>query len=149
MDPGLRARDPENKMEELENVQQNSEKEPLGNFKKPKKITVSRRETLLNNLKGATVFGIIAQVFSVLALFMVLAGIYLSYRMKGMGGYALGILMILAFVAAAASVVLSILGFRDHEKSRHYMERRSVIISGAVLIFLTVIFFRGLWLLNW
>ncbi len=136
-------------MAEQENVQENNTKQPLGNFRKPKKITVSRRETLLNNLKGATVFGIIAQVFSVLALLAVLVGIYVSYRMKGRGGYALGILMILAFVAAAASVVLSVLGFRDHEKSRHYMERRSVIISAAVLVFLTVVFFRGLWLLNW
>ena len=136
-------------MAEQENVQENNTKQPLGNFRKPKKITVSRRETLLNNLKGATVFGIIAQVFSLLALLAVLVGIYVSYRMKGRGGYALGILMILAFVAAAASVVLSVLGFRDHEKSRHYMERRSVIISAAVLVFLTVVFFRGLWLLNW
>lgn len=136
-------------MAEQENVQQNSAQEPLGNFKKPKKITVSRRETLLNNLKGATVFGIIAQILSVLALLTVLSGIYMSYRMKGRGGYVLGILMILAFVAAAASVVLSVLGFRDHEKSRHYMERRSVIISAVVLVFLTVVFFRGLWLLNW
>ncbi len=136
-------------MAEQENVQENNTKQPLGNFRKPKKITVSRRETLLNNLKGATVFGIIAQVFSVLALLAVLVGIYVSYRMKGRGGYAVGILMILAFVAAAASVVLSVLGFRDHEKSRHYMERRSVIISAAVLVFLTVVFFRGLWLLNW
>ena len=131
-------------MAEQEITKQNEKGEPLGNFKKPKRITVSRRETLLNNLKGATVFGIIAQILSVLSLFAVLLGIYLSYRMKGEGGYGLGILMILAFVMAAAALVLSLLGFRDHEKSRHYMERRSVIISAVVLIFLTVIFIRGL-----
>ena len=136
-------------MAEIESTKQNEKEQPLGNFKKPKKITVSRRETLVNNLKGATVFGIIAQVFSVIALLAVFAGIYMSYRMKGQGGYGLGILMILAFVASVTSLILSLLGFRDHEKSRHYMERRSVIISAVVLIFLTVIFIRGLWLLNW
>ena len=127
-------------MAEQEQIKQNSPEEPLGNFKKPRRITVSRRETLLNNLKGGTVFGIIAQILSILALFVVLIGIYLSYRMKGRGGYALGILMILSFVSALASVILSVFGFRDHEKSRHYMERRSVIISAVVLIFLTAIF---------
>ncbi|MBQ4001117.1 MAG: hypothetical protein II601_01930 [Lachnospiraceae bacterium] len=136
-------------MAEQEPITKNTPEEPLGNFKKPKRITVSRRETLLNNLKGGTVFGIIAQVLSIVALLIVLIGIYLSYRMKGRGGYSLGVLMILAFVAATASVILSVFGFRDHEKSRHYMERRSVIISAAVLIFLTVIFIRGLVLLNW
>ena len=136
-------------MAEQEPITKNTTEEPLGNFKKPKRITVSRRETLLNNLKGGTVFGIIAQVLSTVALLIVLIGIYLSYRMKGRGGYSLGVLMILAFVAATASVILSVFGFRDHEKSRHYMERRSVIISAAVLIFLTVIFIRGLVLLNW
>lgn len=136
-------------MAEQEPITKNTPEEPLGNFKKPKRITVSRRETLLNNLKGGTVFGIIAQVLSIVALLIVLIGIYLSYRMKGRGGYSLGILMILAFVAASASVILSVFGFRDHEKSRHYMERRSVIISAAVLIFLTVVFIRGLVLLNW
>ena len=140
---------PENAMAELEKIQKNSEEEPLGNFKKPKRITVSRRETLLNNLKGATVFGIIAQVLSVLALLAVLVGVYLSYRMEGRGGYALGILMIISFFSASAALILSVFGFRDHEKSRHYMERRSVIISAVVLVFLTVIFIRGLWLLNW
>ena len=136
-------------MTEKDTLQQNKTEEPLGNFKKPRKITVSRRETLLNNLKGATVFGIIAQVFSILSLLAVLVGIYLSYRMHGRGGYGLGILMILSFFAAAASLVLSLFGFRDHEKSRHYMERRSVIISAVVLVFLTVIFIRGIVLLNW
>ena len=136
-------------MAEQEPITKNTPEEPLGNFKKPKRITVSRRETLLNNLKGGTVFGIIAQVLSIVALLIVLIGIYLSYRMKGRGGYSLGVLMILAFVAATASVILSVFGFRDHEKSRHYMERRSVIISATVLIFLTVIFIRGLVLLNW
>ena len=136
-------------MTEQEQIRQNTPEEPLGNFKKPRRITVSRRETLLNNLKGGTVFGIIAQILSILALFAVLVGIYLSYRMKGRGGYALGILMILAFFAAASSIILSVFGFRDHEKSRHYMERRSVIISAVVLVFLTVIFIRGLVLLNW
>jgi len=134
-------------MAEQENPKQNGQSEPLGNFKKPRKITVSRRETLLNNLKGATVPGILAQIFSVIALLQVLTGIYLSYRMKGEGGYGLGILMIAAFLSAAAALVLSLIGFRDHEKSRHYMERRSVIISAAVLIFLTVIFIRGIVLL--
>lgn len=136
-------------MTEKDTLQQNKTEEPLGNFKKPRKITVSRRETLLNNLKGATVFGIIAQVFSILSLLAVIVGIYLSYRMHGRGGYGLGILMILSFFAAAASLVLSLFGFRDHEKSRHYMERRSVIISAVVLVFLTVIFIRGIVLLNW
>lgn len=136
-------------MTEKDTLQQNKTEEPLGNFKKPRKITVSRRETLLNNLKGATVFGIIAQVFSILSLLAVIVGIYLSYRMHGRGGYGLGILMILSFFAAAASLVLSLFGFRDHEKSRHYMERRSVIISAVVLVFLAVIFIRGIVLLNW
>ena len=128
---------------------QNTPEEPLGNFKKPRRITVSRRETLLNNLKGGTVFGIIAQILSILSLLAVLIGIYLSYRMKGRGGYGLGGLMILSFASALSAVILSVFGFRDHEKSRHYMERRSVIISAVVLVFLTVIFIRGLMLLNW
>ncbi|MBR3437718.1 MAG: hypothetical protein IKG97_08195 [Lachnospiraceae bacterium] len=136
-------------MAEQEPVKKEIAEEPLGNFKKPRRITVSRRETLLNNLKGGTVFGIISQILSVLALLAVFAGIYLSYKMKGRGGYVLGVLMIFSFIAAASSIILSVFGFRDHEKSRHYMERRSVIISAVVLIFLTVIFIRGLVLLNW
>ena len=51
-------------MAEQEPITKNTPEEPLGNFKKPKRITVSRRETLLNNLKGGTVFGIIAQVLA-------------------------------------------------------------------------------------
>ena len=136
-------------MAEQEQLRQNSTEEPLGNFKKPRRITVSRHETLLNNIKGGTVFGIIAQILSILALLAVIIGIYLSYRMKGRGGYTLGILMILSFISASIAIILSVFGFRNHEKSRHYMERRSVIISAVVLVFLTVIFIRGLVLLNW
>ena len=139
-------------MAEQENTKQNQE-EPLGNFKKPRKITVSRRETLLNNLKGATVCGIIAQIFAILALLAVLSGIYLVMFRKRFGLQAKTVrwtererqimldtfFCLLGIGIADMSLVILLSGTAELER---YQMLFGICIDGVLLMFLSEILHR-------
>lgn len=126
-------------------MEQEQKRKPiLGNLRAPKRITVSRRDTLINALRSSTVPGMIAQLTSVMAFIIVLIGIFVSYKMAGQGGYAIGILMVGALVLSVLSIILALLGLKQKHKSRHQMERRALVLSVVVITFLAVVFIRGI-----
>ncbi|MBQ6551337.1 MAG: hypothetical protein IJL78_08015 [Lachnospiraceae bacterium] len=120
------------------------EEKSYGHIGKTRHITISRRDTLINDFKNSTVQGLVSLLLSLGALFMVFFGIYRSYRMEGAGGYELGILMILALLFAVLSLLFGVLGLRNRKKIRHYMEKRGIVISIIVILGLIALFITGL-----
>ena len=111
-------------------------------------FSVSRRDTLVNDLKNSTGFGILSFAAALFALILLGVSVYLSYQSSGNGGFLLGILAIGAGLLSILAVVFGILGLRNHTKTRHYVEKRGIVLGTVVLILLTVIFIRGLRLLS-
>lgn len=120
------------------------EEKSYGHVGKMRHITISRRDTLVNDFKNSTVQGLVCLLFSIGALLMTLGGIYRSYRMAGSGGFELGLMMIGALLLAVISLLFGVLGLRNHKKIRHYMEKRGIVISIIVIIGLIALFIAGL-----
>lgn len=123
--------------------EEQEEKKELKNLKKPKKIVISKRDTLVNDIKNGTAEGILSLVFAVLGVLLFLFGIYHSFRAAGNAGYEIGIIMLMTLISAGASVALAVIGFRNREKTRHYMETRGLVISLVLIGVLIVVFVRG------
>lgn len=122
---------------------ESNEKQELSNFKRPKRIVISKRDTIANDIKNGTVQGLIALIFSVLSVILFLVSIYVSYRLQGEADFGIGIVMFMTLVAAITSVILAFSGLKNKEKSRHYMERRALIIAFVAIACLTAVFIRG------
>ena len=108
------------------------------------RIIISRRDTLVNDLKNSTVQGLVSFLLSIGSLALILTGFYLSFRAGGNGGVLLGLLMIAALLFALLSIIMGILGFRNRKKIRHYMERRGIIISIICIGSLIALYVRGI-----
>ena len=111
---------------------------------KSRHFKISRKDTMLNDLKNSTVQGIISFVLSLVSFVSLLLSVYLSYRAGGRAGYFIGVMPIGALLMAAASVVLGILGFKNRKKIRHYMEKRGIILSVLVILLLAALYIKGL-----
>ena len=120
------------------------EEKSYGHVGKTRHITISRRDTMVNDFKNSTIQGLVSLLFSLSALFVTVFGIYRSYRLAGEGGYELGLLMIGALILAVVSLIFGILGLRNHRKIRHYMEKRGIVISLIVIAGLIALFITGL-----
>ena len=109
------------------------EEKEYGSVRKYRHMKISRRDTILNDLRNSTVQGILSFVFSLLSLMAVLFSVFFSFRKAGKGGIVLGLLVIIAILFAVLSIVLGVLGFKNRGKIRHYMEKRGIIISSIVI----------------
>ena len=120
------------------------EQQELGSVGRTQRIIISRRDTLVNDLKNSTVQGLVSFLLSIGSLALILTGVYLSFRAGGNGGVLLGLLMIAALLFALLSIIMGILGFRNRKKIRHYMERRGIIISIICIGSLIALYVRGI-----
>ncbi|MBR6405984.1 MAG: hypothetical protein IKS18_07335 [Lachnospiraceae bacterium] len=120
------------------------EQQELGSVGRTQRIIISRRDTLVNDLKNSTVQGLVSFLLSIGSLALILTGFYLSFRAGGNGGVLLGLLMIAALLFALLSIIMGILGFRNRKKIRHYMERRGIIISIICIGSLIALYVRGI-----
>ncbi|MBO7364887.1 MAG: hypothetical protein J6Z23_08290 [Lachnospiraceae bacterium] len=120
------------------------EAEQFGHVGEISHMTVSRRDTILNDIRSSTVQGIVSLTLSFAALACLLVGIYLSYRQEGQAGIRLAGLMVAALVLAVASVITGVYGLKNRQKIRHYMERRGIVISAVVIAALAGIYIIGL-----
>ncbi len=105
---------------------------------------ISRRDTLVNDLRNSTVEGITSFGAALTALLLLLVAIFLSYRAGGRSGYAAGILMVIDVLFTIAAVIFAGLGFKRKDKVRHYMEKRGLILGLIVAAALTALYVRGL-----
>ena len=119
------------------------DEEPLGSIGKTRHFTISRRDTIVNDLKNSTASGLVSFMLSVFSLILLVICVYDSYRNAGKSGVIIGIILFLAFVASILAIVFGILGYRNHSKIRHYMEGRGILLGGIVLTALTVLFVIG------
>ena len=120
------------------------EQQELGSVGRTQRIIISRRDTLVNDLKNSTVQGLVSFLLSIGSLALILTGFYLSFRAGGNGGILLGLLMIAALLFALLSIIMGILGLRNRKKIRHYMERRGIIISIICIGSLIALYVRGI-----
>lgn len=107
-------------------------------------MTVSRRDTVLNDIKGSTVQGIVSLILSLLSVFCIFYGIYRSYLDAGNAGIQIGGLMAGALALATASILTALSGLKNREKIRHYMEKRAILISGLAIAVLAELYIFGL-----
>ncbi|MBR6321525.1 MAG: hypothetical protein IKR59_01535 [Lachnospiraceae bacterium] len=120
------------------------EEQPLGSVGRTQRITISRRDTLVNDLKNSTVQGLISFLVSIIGAVTILAGFYLSFRASGQGSVLVGLLMIAAFVLSVSAVVIGIFGLRNRKKIRHYMEKRGIVIGIICIAGLITLYVRGI-----
>ncbi len=121
------------------------EEQPLGHVKgSHRRIIISRRDTILNDLKNSTVQGLLSFIASILSVLTVLSGFLLSFREAGDSGYYLGLIMILALLLAVFSLIMGILGLKNRKKIRHYMEKRGLVISIICILSLIALYVYGI-----
>lgn len=107
-------------------------------------LRISRKDTLVNDLKNSTQSGILSFIFSIIALGFFIAGLIRSYNFHGEAGRSLWLFTALSFFFMILSVLFSIIGFKNRAKVRHYMERRGLFLSIIVFGLLLWIFIKGI-----
>lgn len=120
------------------------EEERLGSVGKTQRIKISRRDTMVNDLKNSTVQGILSFIVSLAALAAAGVSVFLSYRAAGRADYIVGILMIAALLLAVFSIVLGSMGLKNRKKIRHYMEVRGIVVSVILILALIGLYVWGL-----
>ncbi len=120
------------------------EEERLGSVGKTQRIKISRRDTMVNDLKNSTVQGILSFIVSLAALAAAGVSVFLSYRAAGRADYIVGILMIAALLLAVFSIVLGTMGLKNRKKIRHYMEVRGIVVSVILILALIGLYVWGL-----
>ena len=120
------------------------EEERLGSVGKTQRIKISRRDTMVNDLKNSTVQGILSFIVSLAALAAAGVSVFLSYRAAGRADYIVGILMIAALLLAVFSIVLGTMGLKNRKKIRHYMEIRGIVVSVILILALIGLYVWGL-----
>ena len=113
-------------------------------MRKTEHFRISRRDTLVNDLKNSTVEGLGSLGLSVVALILLIASILISYTQACRSGVLLGLIPLFAFLLSAAAVIFAGFGFRRKDKVRHYMEKRGLIIALVSIAGLLYLYIRGL-----
>ncbi|MBQ6680138.1 MAG: hypothetical protein IJM76_09000 [Lachnospiraceae bacterium] len=119
------------------------EEEPLGSIGKTRHFTISRRDTIINDLKNSTAAGLVSFMLSVFSLILLVICIYDSYRNAGKSGMVIGIILFGAFVSSILAIIFGCLGYRNRGKIRHYMEGRGIVLGIIVLAALIALFVIG------
>lgn len=128
---------------ELQN--ETEEREELGTVRhKVEHFKISRRDTLVNDLKNSTAEGLVSMGLSVVALLLVIASVLVSYYQKGNSKVMIGLVPLFALIISIAAIVCAGLGFKRKDKVRHYMEKRGLVIALITIAILIAIFIQGL-----
>ena len=129
---------------ELEHESLGEEPVVFNALRKTEHFKISRRDTLVNDLKNSTKEGLLSFGISLVALLIVIASVLISYYQKGSSRAIIGLLPLFAFILSIGALIFAVLGFRRKDKVRHYMEKRGLLISLITIVILIVIFIRGL-----
>ena len=109
-----------------------------------KHITISRRDTFLNDLKNSTGEGIVAFILSLFLIPCLFYDIYLSYSCGGNGDYLIGIIAVAVFAGCIISIVIAALGLKNRNKIRHDLERKAIALDIILILLLTAVYVYGL-----
>ena len=107
-------------------------------------ITISRRDTFLNDLKNSTAQGILAFLLSLLAIPCLFYAIYVSYANGGQADYSIGIFAVLILCICIVSIVVAAAGLKNRKKIRHDLERRAIILDIILILLLITVYVYGL-----
>ena len=117
--------------------------ESLGAVGKMQHISVSRKDTIINDFKNSTIHGLISFVLSFSGLVMLGLSIYKSYRDGGRSEFTIGLFLIGILALEVISLILGIKGLKNRKKIRHYMEKRGIVIACIVILILIGLFVWG------
>jgi len=129
---------------ELEHETLGEEPVVMNALRKTEHFKISRRDTLVNDLKNSTKEGLLSFGISLVSLLIVAASILISYYEKGASRAIIGLLPLFSFILSIGALIFAAFGFRRKDKVRHYMEKRGLIISLLTIAILIAIFIRGL-----
>lgn len=113
-------------------------------LRKTEHFKISRRDTIVNDLKNSTKEGLASFAISIVSLLLVVTAVLVSYYQHGQSRALIGLIPIFAFVLAVGAVIFAIFGFRRKDKVRHYMEKRGLVIALVTIAVLIAVFVRGL-----
>jgi|GEM_PF-2131950 len=135
--------------EELENnlngevtVEEKKEYGSLGGH--AQHIRISRRDSLMNDLRNGTAQGVFSCVLAFFAGALLIAAIIQSYFAAGASGYEVGVELVFAVAFDLVGFGFSVAGFRDKDKIRHYAEKRGHIACIVIFFLLAAVFVYGL-----
>ena len=129
---------------ELEHETLGEEPVVMNALRKTEHFKISRRDTLVNDLKNSTKEGLLSFGISLVSLLIVAASILISYYENGASRAIIGLLPLFSFILSIGALIFAAFGFRRKDKVRHYMEKRGLIISLLTIAILIAIFIRGL-----
>ena len=119
------------------------EEEPLGSVGKTRHLTISRRDTIVNDLKNSTASGLVSFMLAIFSLILLGICIFDSYRNAGMSTIIVGVILFVAFIASILAIIFGILGYRNKTKIRHYMEGRGIVLGAIAFIGLVTLYVIG------
>jgi len=93
--------------------------------------------------KKHTKQGIASAALALLALILLIGGLFLSYRMEGKAGTAAGIIGFLSMAGAFAGLVLGVRSFQE-EDAYYYFSQIGVIFNGTLFVLWMLIFVAGM-----
>lgn len=117
--------------------------ESLGAVGKMQHISVSRKDTIINDFKNSTIQGVFSLALSFLGLVMLGLSILRSYREGGHSEYTIGLVLIGILAIEIFSLIIGIKGLKNRKKIRHYMEKRGIAIACIVILILIGLFVWG------
>jgi len=114
-----------------------------GSVGRSRHLTISRRDTLKNDLKNSTPEGCLSLASAVISVLITGLALYYSYRKGGNAGYEVGILCFGGLLMAVMAVLFGFLGKRNRNKIRHEMEKRGIAFGILIILLLIALFVRG------
>lgn len=117
--------------------------EPMGAVGKTQHISVSRKDTLINDFKNSTAQGLIAFALSLVGFGMLAFAVHRSYSTGGEAGFMIGVFMIAALIVEITALILGIKGLENRKKIRHYMEKRAIAVAIFMILALIALYIRG------
>lgn len=105
---------------------------------------ISRKDTLVNDLKNSTAEGIVSSALSVVGLILLVIAVIVSFYEQGSSGVFIGLLPVLSLLLSVASLIFATAGLKRKDKIRHYMEKRGLAISLVTIAILIALYIRGL-----
>jgi len=110
---------------------------------KTRHLSISRKDTLVNDMKNSTPEGFVSMGCAVIALALIGVAVLYSYRSEGNAGYEIGIMALGAFLMGILAVLFGSLGKKNRDKIRHELEKRGIILGILICLALIALFVRG------
>jgi hypothetical protein len=93
--------------------------------------------------KQQSLGGVIATIMGVVALLMLLYGVYVSFRMKGQAGIAVGNIALCSLLLSVVGCGIGLFSFREQDKF-YTLSKFGSMLCGCMAVFMIAVLLMGL-----